>query len=436
MIRFSNPYANLSGGQWLKGNLHCHSNRSDGWRTPQGVIDDYAARGYDFLMLSDHDILSAPADYAQWNPRGMLLISGNEVSADGVHILHVDADRLVPPHKNRQQVLNAIENSKGFAVVAHPNWTKSFDHCPMERLLNWTGYLGMEVFNGLVQSHAGSAYASDKWDLALTSGKRVWAFANDDSHHGTTDTGLGWNVVYAYENSVKGIIDAMRAGRFYASTGVTILDFHVDRESISITTKDAHRIAAVMDNGKRFDVVDAPSMTVKLRPDSAYVRFECYGVGERMAWSQPFYAMTKDYIRQWLVSDIQPGLALAKAPLQHPDNKSLNWLPMTPIPEGRPGDGFMDVHDRMQNQSGIVYLSAVIHSSKPQTGQIFLGYDGPIKAWFNGALLFHGPGATPATPDKAALYADFNQGENRLTIALDSNDNKAWGIFARTQLDE
>jgi hypothetical protein len=434
MRRYSNPYQNLSGGQWLKGNLHCHSTRSDGRRDPQGVIDDYASRGYDFLMLSDHDIVSMPEDYAKWNSRGMLLINGNEVSADGVHILHVDADRLVPPHKNRQQVINNIENSRGFAVVAHPNWTKSFDHCPIERLLEWSGYLGMEVFNGLIQSHAGSAYAADKWDLVLTSGKRAWGFANDDSHYGTNDTGLGRNVVYAYENSVKGILDAFRAGRFYASTGVSILDIKADADSITITTKDAHRIAAIMDNGKRFDVVDAPTMTVKLRPDSAYVRFECFGVGERMAWSQPFYALTKDYIRNWLVSDIQ-ATPLAKASHQTPDNKALNWLPTAAVPEGRTGDGFVEVHDRLQNKSGVVYLSTNIPSSKPQTGQIFLGYDGPIKAWLNGTLLFHGPGAPPALPEKAALYANFNQGDNLLTIALDSNDNKSWGIAARAELD-
>src|SRR5436190_23257039 len=120
-MKITHPYSQLTGGQWLRGNLHTHTTRSDGARSPQTVIDDYAQRGYDFLMLSDHDIFSAPEDYAKWNPRGLVLIGGNEVSANGPHILHVDADRRVEPAKRRQQVFESINASHGFAIVNHPN---------------------------------------------------------------------------------------------------------------------------------------------------------------------------------------------------------------------------------------------------------------------------------------------------------------------------
>lgn len=43
---------------WYKGNLHTHSLWSDGDDFPEMIVDWYRVRGYDFLTLSDHNILS------------------------------------------------------------------------------------------------------------------------------------------------------------------------------------------------------------------------------------------------------------------------------------------------------------------------------------------------------------------------------------------
>src|SRR3954464_6720899 len=45
---FSNP------GQFYRGNIHTHSTRSDGVRSPEDVCRTYREAGYDFLCLSDH----------------------------------------------------------------------------------------------------------------------------------------------------------------------------------------------------------------------------------------------------------------------------------------------------------------------------------------------------------------------------------------------
>ncbi len=44
--------------QWYKGNLHTHSLWSDGDDFPEMIVDWYRERGYSFLALSDHNILS------------------------------------------------------------------------------------------------------------------------------------------------------------------------------------------------------------------------------------------------------------------------------------------------------------------------------------------------------------------------------------------
>ncbi|MEC7725443.1 MAG: hypothetical protein VYD05_08015, partial [Planctomycetota bacterium] len=49
--------------RYYKGNLHTHTLWSDGNHFPEMVVDWYAQRDYDFLALTDHNIL---ADHEKW----------------------------------------------------------------------------------------------------------------------------------------------------------------------------------------------------------------------------------------------------------------------------------------------------------------------------------------------------------------------------------
>ena len=48
------PLAFSAPGQFWRGNLHCHSTRSDGVLDPEEVCRRYRKEGYDFICLSDH----------------------------------------------------------------------------------------------------------------------------------------------------------------------------------------------------------------------------------------------------------------------------------------------------------------------------------------------------------------------------------------------
>lgn len=288
-MKITNPYFDAPSGPWLRGNLHAHTTASDGLQPIQKVIADYAELGYDFLSISDHDILTRGADYAKLDSHGLVLIPGNEVSRNGVHLLHVGADRLIKPHTERQQVIDEINTSTGFAVVNHPNWLADFNHCPFESLDRWQGYLGMEIFNGTIGRFDGSPYATDKWDRLLGKGRRVWGFANDDSHLPGADIGLGWNMVGTSDRSVAGILDAMRHGCFYASTGVTITSIQVDGNLIRVEASNADCIIAYQQVGREFARVESTSLEATVPTDARYVRFECLGRGGRAAWTQPFF---------------------------------------------------------------------------------------------------------------------------------------------------
>src|SRR5690242_8868261 len=110
-MRIEHPYEALIGGKWLKGNLHTHTTNSDGERAPQAVIDDYASRGYGFLSISDHDVCTTAKEYAKLDARGMVMIPGNEITANGPHMLHVDARERIEPKQERQSVIDEAMRS-------------------------------------------------------------------------------------------------------------------------------------------------------------------------------------------------------------------------------------------------------------------------------------------------------------------------------------
>ena len=289
MRGINHPYRNLGKGQWLRGNLHTHTTNTDGQNKPQAVINKYARLGHDFLAISDHDIYTAGKQYHTWDNKGMIMMPGNEISASGPHILHVAPDRFVEPLMPRQEVINRIAEGDGLAVIAHPNWMGEFDGTKITQIQEWVGYHGLEIYNGLINRLQGSPYCTNKWDLMLSQGRRLWGFANDDSHN-DDDIGNGWNVVCARERSVSAIREALKAGRFYASSGVEISRIAVRGSRLTIETENARRIVGVSAFGRRVAIVDDSAIVLDMQEQWQYVRFECWGDGEQFAWTQPFWA--------------------------------------------------------------------------------------------------------------------------------------------------
>ena len=62
--------------RWYKGNTHTHTLQSDGDSTPDEVTRWYKERGYHFLVLSDHNVLTPIAELARAHavPEQFLLV--------------------------------------------------------------------------------------------------------------------------------------------------------------------------------------------------------------------------------------------------------------------------------------------------------------------------------------------------------------------------
>ena len=55
------PAVDRASWRWYKGQTHTHTLESDGDSTPEEVTRWYQERGYQFLVLSDHNVL-VPVD--------------------------------------------------------------------------------------------------------------------------------------------------------------------------------------------------------------------------------------------------------------------------------------------------------------------------------------------------------------------------------------
>ncbi|HOK09462.1 MAG TPA: CehA/McbA family metallohydrolase [Candidatus Hydrogenedens sp.] len=286
-MKIKSPYLNTSNYIWAKGNLHTHTSISDGIYSPQETADKYASMGYQFLMFSDHDILT---DITEVKVDGMVIIAGNEITIDGPHILHINARNKIEPYPDRQKVINNIIQNGGFAIISHPNWEEDFNHCPQELLESWQNYTGIEIYNGIVRQLPGNPSATDRWDLLLSKGIYVWGYAHDDAHW-EDNYGVAWNVVQVETLSFSNVLNALKKGCFYASSGVEINQISVHGNIISIKSSNAKKIAVVVDYGRRIHQCKGNNIDFEVKDNFpyTYLRFELWGDGEDQAWTQPFF---------------------------------------------------------------------------------------------------------------------------------------------------
>jgi len=136
-----------------------------------------------------------------------------------------------------------------------------------------------EMYNGTCIISVGNEKATDKWDRLLGAGRKVWGFANDDSHR-SRDCGKAWNVVQVKERSAGAILKALKNGAFYTSTGVEISEISCKDYEIHIKAPNAEAIAVIGELGKRLLYVEGTELNAEF-PDASYVRVECFGKGDK-----------------------------------------------------------------------------------------------------------------------------------------------------------
>src|SRR5687767_12656061 len=121
-------------GKWFKGNLHTHTTKSDGLKTPSQVCEIYKKRGYDFIAVTDHfrENFNWPiTDTAASRCNGFTTILGAELHApktslgDLWHILAVGLPaNFAPPDATETgpEIADRASRAGAYVAVAHPAW--------------------------------------------------------------------------------------------------------------------------------------------------------------------------------------------------------------------------------------------------------------------------------------------------------------------------
>lgn len=213
-------------GRFFRGNLHCHSDRSDGLRGPEEVVAAYRDAGYDFLCLSDHfeaEYGWQIVDTRPFRDEGFTTILGAELSSAPwderdcywVTAAGLSPDFSAPPADDHAEVIRRAADVGAFVVMLHPG----LNNLPLSAvggLPAIEAVHAVEVYNHNQAMAATSdrAYGAYMLDGLLEKGRKVLVNAGDDAHFGhSRDRFGGWVEVHCDWLDPDALVASMKAGR-------------------------------------------------------------------------------------------------------------------------------------------------------------------------------------------------------------------------------
>lgn len=294
---FVNPFHQP--GRWWRGSLHCHTTLSDGAVPPEERCAQYLQAGYDFVVITDHDVTGPVEGLSRV---GFLVIPGielhppNPYGGDVYHIVGINVSKPINARQMQPlEVLRAVEAQGGLAVLVHPYWSGHLlsDYEPLEGR-----YVALEVYNHIAHRLNGTHNAEVIWDAHLDRLGLVWATAGDDAHAGVEDIGGAWVMVRAQRLELEDLLTALRAGAFYSTQGPTVDAFEVDyREGKVELQVRCSPVARIRFKGRTHSgrVVEAePGSELteafyRCAGDEKYVRVGLTDASGRQAWLNPVF---------------------------------------------------------------------------------------------------------------------------------------------------
>ena len=241
---------------WHKGNTHVHTTlcgHADS--TPNVVAQWYHDRGYNFLILSEHNKFIDPSSVQLKGEvrSDFLLVPGEEVTGP-VHSTAMNVSRLVPwgfKDKNRSKVIqNHVDETRkagGAVILNHPNWGRAIHTHEISPVKNLFMF---ELYNAHPGVHSfGNAHRPGLevlWDALLEKGMTIYGVSSDDAHklakwgEKENNPGRGWVMVRSKELTSKALTAAMLQGDFYSSSGVILekLVYGANHIELSVNEKE------------------------------------------------------------------------------------------------------------------------------------------------------------------------------------------------------
>ncbi len=296
-------------GPFWRGNLHTHSNRSDGVLPPEEVCRRYRAEGYDFIALTDHFIgaFGYPiTDTTTFRDDGFTTILGAELHSGAMangelwHILAVglpsdfarpDAPDFHPRpgQESAAALARRARDAGAFVAVAHPQWSG----LALEDAMGIDAAHAVEIYNHGCAVGAAREDGFHVADLIATAGRRLTLCATDDAHFTEADHFGGWVMVRAGRNEPDALVDALRAGHHYSTQGPSLYDIRWNGDHVVV---ECSAVATIIVQGRGSAAVahHGTSMTratVALGrvAESDWHRVTLVDAAGKRAWSNPVW---------------------------------------------------------------------------------------------------------------------------------------------------
>jgi hypothetical protein len=212
-------------GRWYRGDLHAHSEHSDGANTVDEIIDYTRRVGLDYFALTDHNTISHWDDLARLNDGAPLLIPGEEITMYGGHANVWGLDDWIDfrgSDSDRVRALLDDANQRGSMFsINHPDSPIPWLH-PSVR-----GYQAVEVWNAPWRWYNEPALL--RWVAHLDAGERMVAVGGSDSHcvppaRMTQPNGPGEPCTWVYVEgplTQRAVLDAVSGGHVFVSEAPT-----------------------------------------------------------------------------------------------------------------------------------------------------------------------------------------------------------------------
>lgn len=227
-----------------KGNLHTHTQNSDGRKPVQEVVELYERAGYDFLALTDHWKCTVSAPYYYKN---MLVLPGIELDynlpAQVIHIVGIGVSEGILATERRfsaQRGIYDIRKAGGCAILAHPQWSLNTP----ELIASLRGLTAVEIYNSVSATpwNGDRADSCGLLDIAAANGTLLNTVASDDSHFYTGEACTSYIMLQADRLTPEAVMEGLRRGSFYASRGPRIHQIEVGEEEIRVRCSPAARV--------------------------------------------------------------------------------------------------------------------------------------------------------------------------------------------------
>lgn len=288
-------------GSFYRGNLHTHTDTSDGRLPPATVVARYREVGYDFVALTDHLLERYGwriTDVTGLGGDDFTVLRGAELHGPGLsgpealwHIVAVGLPADFPPNaagETGQQLARRAVAAGAWVGAAHPAWYGA----TAADVASLGPIHALEVFN------AACAELNDRGDSfavyqeLLAAGARLDLFVSDDTHFsGHDDSFRAWVMVKAPSLAAADLVAAVKAGSYYSSTGPRFLDVGREGARLTVRCTPVTRVYLTGVGAKATSAVGAALTEVELDASSfegTTARLTLVGAGGRRAWTNPF----------------------------------------------------------------------------------------------------------------------------------------------------